>query len=181
MSAATPRLYGLTAQFDSAGQLLAAARTVYNEGFRRVDAFTPYPVEGLAEIIGHKKSAAPLIMLIGGIVGAVTAYGMELYAMGYFYPLNIGGRPLNSWPLYIPITFELTVLFSALFGVVGLLFLNRLPCLYHPLFSVPGFEGASTEQFFLWIEASDPRFEERQVRDLFERVAAKVVTEVRGR
>jgi hypothetical protein len=181
MSSAGARLYGLTAQFDSTEQLVEAARTVFNEGFRRIDAFSPYPIEGLAEIIGHKKSAAPLIMLAGGIAGALTAYGMELYAMGYFYPLNIGGRPLNSWPLYIPITFELTVLFSALFGIAGLLFLNRLPCLYHPLFSVPGFERASTDQFFLWIEASDPRFEERRVRDLFDRLAAKAVTEVHGK
>jgi Protein of unknown function (DUF3341) len=181
MSAAAARLYGLTAQFDSAEELTEAARTVFNAGFRRIDAFTPYPIEGLAEIIGHKKSAAPLIMLIGGIVGAVTAYGMELYAMGYFYPLNIGGRPLNSWPLYIPITFELTVLFSALSGIAGLLVLNRLPCLYHPLFSVPGFERASTEHFFLWIEATDPRFEERQVRELLDRLAARAICEVRGK
>ena len=181
MSAAQTRLYGLTAQFDSAEQLVEAARTVFNEGYRRIDAFSPYPIEGLAEIIGHKRSAAPLIMLIGGIVGAVTAYGMELYSMGYFYPLNIGGRPLNSWPLYIPITFELTVLFSALAGIAGLLFLNRLPCLYHPLFSVPGFERASTEQFFLWVEANDPRFEERRVWELFDRLAATAITEVRGR
>lgn len=180
MSVADSRLRGLTAQFDTADALTEAAKTVFEAGFRRIDAFTPYPIEGLAEIIGHRRSAAPLIMLVGGIIGAVTAYGMELYAMGYFYPLNIGGRPLNSWPLYIPITFELTVLFSALSGIVGLLFLNRLPCLYHPLFSVPGFERASTEHFFLWIEAIDPRFEERLVRDLFERLNARVVTEVRS-
>jgi Protein of unknown function (DUF3341) len=181
MSAMRPRLYGLTAQFDSAEQLLEAARTAAREGFHRVDAFTPYPIEGLPELIGHERSAVPLIMLIGGIIGAVTAYGMQWYAMAYYYPLNIGGRPLNSWPLYIPITFELTVLFSALFGIAGFLILSRLPCLYHPLFSVPVFDRVSTDQFFLWIEAADPNFEERRVREMFDQLKAKAITEVRGK
>ncbi|MBV8278534.1 MAG: DUF3341 domain-containing protein, partial [Verrucomicrobia bacterium] len=123
MSSAQSHLYGLTAEFDSAEQLLHAARTVFDKGFRRIDAFTPYPIEELPEIIGRQHSAVPLIMLIGGIIGAVTAYGMQWYAMGYYYPLNIGGRRLNSWPLFIPITFELTVLFSALSGIAGFLIL----------------------------------------------------------
>ena len=178
MSSAQSHLYGLTAEFDSAEQLLHAARTFFDQGFRRIDAFTPYPIEELPEIIGHNRSAVPLIMLIGGIVGAVTAYGMEWYAMGYYYPLSIGGRPLNSWPLYIPITFELTVLFSALSGIAGFLILCGLPRLHHPLFSVPGFEGVSTDKFVLWIEAVDPRFDERNVRRLFFELQAKAVTEV---
>lgn len=181
MSSAQSHLYGLTAEFDSAEQLLHAARTVFDKGFRRIDAFTPYPIEELPEIIGRKHSAVPLIMLIGGIVGAVTAYGMEWYAMGYYYPLNVGGRPLNSWPLYIPITFELTVLFSALSGIAGFLILCGLPRLDHPLFSVPGFEGLSTDKFFLWIEAVDPCFNERDVRRLFYELQAKAVTEVHGK
>ena len=178
MSSAQSHLYGLTAEFESADQLLHAARTVFDKGFRRIDAFTPYPIEELPEIIGRKRSAVPLIMLIGGIVGAVTAYGMEWYAMGYYYPLNVGGRPLNSWPLYIPITFELTVLFSALSGLAGFLILCGLPRLNHPLFSVPGFEGVSTDKFVLWIEAVDPRFDEPTVRRLFYELQAKAVTEV---
>ena len=181
MSSARSHLYGLTAEFDSAEQLLHAARTVFDKGFRRIDAFTPYPIEELPEIIGHKHSAAPLIMLIGGMVGAVTAYGMEWYAMGYYYPLDVGGRPLNSWPLYIPITFELTVLFSALSGLASFLILCRLPCLHHPLFSVPGFEGVSTDKFVLWIEAVDPCFDEPNVRRLFVELQAKAVTEVHGK
>jgi len=181
VSSARSHLYGLTAEFDSAEQLLHAARTVFDKGFRRIDAFTPYPIEELPEIIGRKHSAVPLIMLIGGIVGAVTAYGMEWYAMGYYYPLNVGGRPLNSWPLYIPITFELTVLFSALSGLAGFLILCRLPCLHHPLFSVPGFEGVSTDKFLLWIEAIDPCFDEPNVRRLFVELRAKAVTEVHRR
>ena len=181
MSSTQSHLYGLTAEFDSAEQLLHAARTVFDKGFRRIDAFTPYPIEELPEIIGRKHSAVPLIMLIGGIVGAVTAYGMEWYAMGYYYPLDIGGRPLNSWPLYIPITFELTVLFSALSGVAGSLILCRLPRLHHPLFSVPGFERVSTDKFVLWIEAVDPRFDEGSVRRLFYELQAKAVTEVHAK
>ncbi|HEX6562964.1 MAG TPA: DUF3341 domain-containing protein [Chthoniobacterales bacterium] len=181
MSSSHLHLYGLTAEFDSAEQLLNAARTVFDKGFRRIDAFTPYPIEELPEIIGHKHSAVPLIMLIGGIIGAVTAYGMEWYAMGYYYPLDVGGRPLNSWPLYIPITFELTVLFSALSGVAGFLILCRLPRVHHPLFSVPGFEGVSTDKFVLWIEAVDPHFDERSVRQLFYELEAKAVTEVHGK
>jgi Protein of unknown function (DUF3341) len=179
MTSTTARLYGLTAQFDSEEKLVAAARVIFAEGYRRIDAFSPYPIEGLAEIIGQKRSAAPLIMLVGGTIGAVTGYGMELSAMGYFYPLNIGGRPLNSWPLFIPITFELTVLFSALAGVVALLVLNRLPCLYHPLFSVPDFRRASTDQFFLCVEAADPAFKRDHVRELFDRLNATAITEVR--
>jgi Protein of unknown function (DUF3341) len=181
VSSAQSHLYGLTAEFDSADQLLHAARTAFDRGFRRIDAFTPYPIEELPEIIGRKHSILPLIMLIGGIVGAVTAYGMEWYAMGYYYPLNVGGRPLNSWPLYIPITFELTVLFSALSGVAGFLILCGLPRLHHPLFSVPGFERVSTDKFVLWIEAVDPRFDERNVRQLFYELQATAVTEVHSK
>jgi hypothetical protein len=181
VSSAHSHLYGLTAEFDSAEQLLHAARTFFDKGFRRIDAFTPYPIEELPEIIGRKHSAVPLIMLIGGIIGAVTAYGMEWYAMGYYYPLNVGGRPLNSWPLYIPITFELTILFSALSGVAGFLILCGLPRLHHPLFSVPGFERVSTDKFVLWIEAVDPRFDERNVRQLFYELQATAVTEVHSK
>jgi len=181
MSSTQLHLYGLTAEFDSAERLLLAARTVFEKGFRRIDAFTPYPIEELPEIIGRKHSAVPLIMLSGGIIGAVTAYSMEWYAMGYYYPLNVGGRPLNSWPLYIPITFELTILFSALSGIVGFMILCGLPCLHHPLFSVPGFEGVSTDKFLLWIEAVDPCFDEQNVRRLFYELQATAVTEVHGK
>lgn len=179
MTSPTGRAYGVTAQFDSEEKLVEAARIVFTEGYRKIDAFSPYPIEGLAEIIGQKRSAAPLLMLIGGVIGAVTGYGVELYAMGYFYPLNIGGRPLNSWPLFVPITFELAVLFSALAGVVAFLVLNRLPCLHHPLFSVPDFQRVSTDQFFLCIEAADPAFKVDHIRALFGRLNATAITEVR--
>jgi hypothetical protein len=179
MSVANVDLYGVTAQFESEEYLLLAARRMVEEGFDHIDAFSPYPIEGLAAIIKRDRSLAPLLMLIGGLTGAFTGYGMELYAMGYFYPLNVGGRPLNSWPLFIPITFELTVLFSAFGGVIALLVLNRLPSIYHPLFSVPGFERATSDQFFLCIKATDPRFDQHRIRSLLEGLHSLAVTEVR--
>ncbi|HEX3446441.1 MAG TPA: DUF3341 domain-containing protein [Chthoniobacterales bacterium] len=178
MSTENAPLYGITGQFESEEYLVAAARRMVAEGFGHIDAFTPYPIDGLAGIIKRERSLAPLMMLIGGLLGAVTGYGMQLYAMGYFYPLNVGGRPLNSWPLYIPITFELTVLFSAFAGVIALLVLNRLPSVYHPLFSVPGFDRASSDQFFLCIEATDPTFDRPRIRALLEGLHSIAITEV---
>ena len=181
MTVGQPVLYGIAAQFTSEEDLTQAARRLVGEGFREIDAFSPYPIEGLAGIIKREKSKAPLWMLIGGIVGCTAGYGMELYAMGYFYPLNIGGRPLNSWPLFIPITFELTDLFSAFAGVLALLFLNRLPTVYHPLFSVPGFDRTSSDRFVLCIEASDPKFDLARIRELLESRHSIEVTEVRAK
>ncbi|MGA8477065.1 MAG: DUF3341 domain-containing protein [Chthoniobacterales bacterium] len=181
MSTANARLYGITAQFESEEYLVEAARRMFAEGYHQIDAFSPYPIEGLAGIIERERSLAPLMMLIGGLTGVATGYGMQLYAMGYFYPLNVGGRPLNSWPLFIPIAFELTVLFSAFAGVIGLLMLNRLPCIYHPLFGVPGFDRASSDRFFLCIEATDPSFDKRRIRDLLEGLHSTTVTEVHWR
>ncbi len=181
MSAASVRLYGITGQFDSEENLVAAARRMIAEGFRQIDAFSPYPIEGLASIIRRERSLAPLLILMGGLTGAVAGYGMQLYAMGYYYPLNVGGRPLNSWPLFVPIAFELTVLFSAFAGVIGMLVLNRLPRIYHPLFSVPGFDRVSSDQFFLCIEATDPSFDERRVRELLQSLHSTAITEVRQR
>jgi ActD protein len=181
MTAGQPELYGIAAQFGSVEDLTQAARRLVDEGFRKIDAFSPYPIEGLAGIIKREKSKAPFWMLIGGILGCAAGYGMELYAMGYFYPLNIGGRPLNSWPLFIPITFELTVLFSAFAGVLALLFLNRLPAIYHPLFSVSGFDRASSDRFFLCIEASDPKFDLARIRSLLESLNPLSVTEVEAK
>jgi Protein of unknown function (DUF3341) len=178
VSAEDASLYGIIARFESEEHLVAAARRMVAESFGHIDAFTPYPIEGLAGIIKRERSLAPLMMLIGGLTGAVTGYGMELYAMGYFYPLNIGGRPLNSWPLYIPITFELTVLFSAFAGVIALLVLNRLPSIHHPLFSVPDFDRASSDQFFLCIEATDPSFDRARIRTLLEDLHSTAITEV---
>ena len=152
-------LYGLMAEFETPEALRAAARAAHGDGYRQMDAYTPFPVEGLAEAVGFEKNRVPLIVLIGGLLGAGGAFAMMYYATVIAYPINIGGRPLNSWPAYIPITFELTILFAATAALVGMLALNRLPKPYHPVFNAPGFERASSDRFFLCIEAEDERFD----------------------
>ncbi|MBV8585069.1 MAG: DUF3341 domain-containing protein [Verrucomicrobia bacterium] len=171
---------GIAAEFTSEEELVAAAKQTYAAGFRRFEALSPIPIEGLAEEIGHRRSGVPYFMLAGGILGALTGYLMQLYALGYWYRLDVGGRPVNSWPLFIPITFELTVLFSAIAGVVSMFWLNDLPKLHHPLFAVPGFERASTNRFFVYVEARDPLFNPRSLRAHFERLDSIQVTEVRN-
>lgn len=148
--------YGLVARFDTPEALLVACRFAYQAGYRRMDAYSPVPVEGVAEAIGKKPTRIPLIMLLGGIAGGVGGYFMQWFSMAYDYPFNIGGRPFHSWPMFIPITFELTVLCSALSGVFGMLFLNGLPRLHHPIFKAPGIERATLDRYFLCLEAADP-------------------------
>lgn len=152
-------IHGLLAQYDAPGALLDAARFARNHGYRKIDAYSPFPVHGLREAVGARRSRIPLVVLLAGILGAFTGFGMCWFAQVIHYPLNVGGRPLNSWPMYIPITFELTVLFGGLTAVVAMLAANRLPEPYHPLFNVPNFDLASSEQFFLCIESDDPRFD----------------------
>ena len=152
-------LYGLMAEFTEHDQLLDAARRAYAAGYRRMDAFSPFPVEELAEAIGHEYSPVPLITLAGGMIGGLGGYFMQWYSMARLYPLNVGGRPHNSWPNFIPITFELTILVAAASAFVGMLVLNRLPQPHHPVFNVPEFRRASIDRFFLCIEVEDPKFE----------------------
>ncbi len=157
-------LHGIMAEFAKPEELLAAARSAYEAGYRRMDAYSPYAVEGVAEAIGFHKTRVPLIMLLGGISGALTAYGMQWYSAVIDYRLNVGGRPPHSWPAFVPITFELTVLFAAIAGVLGMLALNGLPKPYHPVFNAPEFKLASQTRFFLCIEVRDPRFRAERVR-----------------
>jgi hypothetical protein len=173
-----PALFGLMAEFEEHAQLLAAARRAYAEGYRRMDAYSPFPVEGLAEALGHENSAIPLFTLAGGIVGGLGAYFMQWIAMAKLYPINVGGRPLNSWPNFIPVTFELTVLIASVSAFLGVFILNRLPEPHHPVFNVPEFERASSDRFFLCIEADDPKFEVGETRKFLENLKACKVTEV---
>jgi len=171
-------LYGIMAEFREPEQLLAATRAAYEAGYRRMDAYSPYEVEGVAEALGFRKTRVPLVVLLGGICGALTAYGMQWYSAVFSYPLNVGGRPLHSWPAFIPITFELTVLFAALAGVIGMLALNGLPKPYHPVFNAPEFKLASQTRFFLCIEAADRLFQTSAVREFFLSLGPEKLMEV---
>ncbi len=173
-----PPIYGLMADFDEPDQLLTAAHRAYEEGYRKMDAHSPFPIEGLAEAIGFRRNMVALVVLIGGITGCLTGFFLQYYVAVIDYPLNIGGRPLNSWPSFIPITFELTVLFAALSAVFGMLALNRLPMPYHPVFNAPGFELATRNRFFLCIESEDPKFDREKTGEFLSGLQARSVVEV---
>ncbi|HVK38507.1 MAG TPA: DUF3341 domain-containing protein [Candidatus Kapabacteria bacterium] len=154
-----PPIYGIMAEFHSPEALVAAAQRAHGAGYRRMDGYTPFPVEGLAEAVGFHKTRLPLLVLIGGLTGLIGGLGMQVYLSSVAYPLNVGGRPLVSIPYFIPVTFELTILLAALTAVFGMLALNGLPMPYHPVFNDPRFEMASRHRFFLCIEARDPQFD----------------------
>lgn len=172
------RTYGLLAEFEAPEDLVAAAERAYADGYRHLDAHTPFPVHGLAEAIGFHTNRLPLLVLIGGIVGAGVGFFSQYYASVVDYPINVGGRPLNSWPAFIPITFEVTILVAALTAVLGMLALNGLPQPYHPVFNAPRFALATRDRFFLCIEATDPRFDPEATRKFLEDLGAKEVTDV---
>jgi Protein of unknown function (DUF3341) len=153
-----PHSYGVIAEFGTPEEILAAAKKAREAGYKHVTAYTPFPIEGLAEEIGFKWTAVPLITLIGGLGGGITGFAMQYWMMAISYPLNIGGRPLNSWPAFIPVTFELTILGASTFAVIGMLALNKLPQPHHPVFNVDRFSQASTDKFFLCIREKDPKF-----------------------
>lgn len=161
-------LYGLLAEFATADLLLEAARAAHAGGYRRIEAYSPFAVEGLDEAIGFTKNRVPLMVLIGGIVGGVGGYFMQWYSAVVSYPINVGGRPLHSWPSFIPSTFELTILGAALAAVFGMLIANGLPKLYHPIFNAKDFDLATRNRFFLCILADDPRFSDRRTRQFLE-------------
>ena len=171
-------IYGLMAEFATPEQLLEAARHTHDAGYRNIDAFAPFPIEGLAHAIGFHRTRLPLVVLIGGIFGAATGFYLQYYAAAVSYPINVGGRPLNSWPAFIVVTFEMTILGAALFAVFGMLALNRLPMPYHPVFNVERFAFASKDRFFLCIQANDPRFDRTQTEKFLHGLNPKQVSEV---
>lgn len=171
-------LYGVVAEFNDPQTLLDAAVAVREQGYTSIDAFSPFPIHGLAEAIGFHKSRLSLIVLTMGILGGVGGFFMQWYANVVSYPLNIGGKPLNSWPAWIPITFECAILLAAFGAVFGMLALNGLPMPYHPVFNVRRFDSASRDKFFLVIQARDPRFELDEARSFLQTLGPREVTDV---
>jgi len=171
-------LYGVMAEFDNPTALVAAARAAREEGYRKLDAYSPFPIEELNDVLHLHKNKLPLIVLIGGLMGAICGYLLQYYVTVWYYPINIAGRPLNSWPAYVPITFEVTILFAAISCVLGLLGLCGLPMPYHPVFNAPRFALASRNRFFLCIEAADPLFDHDRTSDFLETLEPREVSEV---
>jgi Protein of unknown function (DUF3341) len=176
--AGRPPLYGLLAEFETPSELVEAARRAREAGYQRMDAYTPYPIHELAEALHLPRTKLPVVVFIGGALGCATALAMQWFATVVHYPINVGGRPLASWPSYIPITFELTVLFAAIAAVLGMLGLNGLPMPYHPVFNVPRFALASRDRFFLAIESVDPLFDPEKTRAFLSGLGARHVSEV---
>ncbi|MGH9669511.1 MAG: DUF3341 domain-containing protein [Terriglobales bacterium] len=173
-----PPIHGLMAQFDSPTDLVLAARRAHAEGYRRMDAYTPFPIEELSEAIGFHHTRLPLVVLIGGILGCLGGYGLQYWVSVIEYPLNVGGRPYHSWPSFIPVTFETTVLLAALSAVLGMLALNGLPMPYHPVFNVKSFALASKDKFFLCIEAEDPKYDRAATQKFLESLKPREIAEV---
>jgi Protein of unknown function (DUF3341) len=171
-------VYGIMAEFDSAQALIDAAKQTHQAGYQKIDAYSPFPIEGLAEEIGFHHNLVPLVVLIGGIVGGLTGYLMQYWISVVDYPLNIGGKPPHSWPAFIVITFEMTILFAALSAVLGMLALNGLPMPYHPVFNVPRFALASRDRFFLIVFSSDPKYDPAGTRRFMEGLTPRSISEV---
>ena len=174
-AATAPALYGLLAEFDSAEALLHAAHRVQAAGFTRTDAYSPFPIHGLAEAIGFHEHKIPKFVLGAGITGALAGYGLEYWASTIAYPMNIGGRPYFAWVSFIPPAFETTILFAAFTAALSMIALNGLPQPYHPVFNAPRFGLASQDKFFLAIEAADPKFNLEATRALLQGLRSREV------
>ena len=173
------RVYGLIAEFREPGAVVAAARRAREAGYTRMDAYSPFPIEELAEALGWRtRGRLPRLVLVGGLAGAAAGYLLQYYASVIAYPVNVGGRPFHSWPSFIPIAFETGILFAALTAVLGMLALNGLPRPYHPVFNAPNFALATTDRFFLCIEAADSRFDLARTRQFLETLNPSEVSEI---
>ena len=171
-------IYGLMAEFDDPTNLVSAAKRTYAAGYRQIDTFSPYPIEEAWEAIGQHDRRLSLIVLGGGLTGLLTGLGLQEWVHQIAYPINIAGKPLNSWPQFVPVIFELTILFAALAGVIGMILLNGLPMPYHPVFNVARFERASRDKFFLLVESADPKFDRMQTLDFLKTLNASEINEV---
>jgi hypothetical protein len=166
------------AEFEMPDDVVAAARRTYEQGYRKIDAYSPYPIEELSEAVGFHRTRLPILVFICGVLGGLAGYMMQYYLNAVDYPINVGGRPLNSWPAFIPITFELTVLLAAFGTVFGMILMNGLPQPYHPVFNVPSFALASRDRFFLVIETADPKFDREATRQFLESLNPREVSDV---
>lgn len=166
------QLYGIMAEFDDPDTLIHAAKILREKGYKNMDAFTPFPVHGLDEAISFSDPRILYMIFFGGVIGALCGYGMQYWVCVIDYPLNIGGRPLHSWPSFIPVTFECTILFAAITAVFGMLTLNGLPRLYHPVFDCTLMKGATQDKFLLCVESKDPLFKEEEMNQIFQSLNA---------
>ena len=170
--------YGLIAEFDSPSAIVAAARRTYGAGYRRINAYSPFPIEELSEAIGYHRDYVALCTLIFGILGGLGGFALQYGTAAFVYPINVGGRPLLSLPSFIPITFECTVLLASFGAFVGNLLMSRLPQPYHPVFNVPSFARASQDRFFLCVKSDDPKYHDAETRAFLESLGAKEVINV---
>jgi len=173
-----PPIHGLLAEFSDANELVAAAHQTHAAGYTKFDCYTPFPIEELAEAMHQHHSRLPLLVLLGGLFGGCAGFALCYWTSAIDYPLIVGGRPFNSWPSFIPVTFECTILAAALTAVLGMLALNGLPMPYHPVFNVPRFALASRDRFFLCIEASDPKFDPDETWGFLSRMQPRQVSQV---
>ena len=177
-AATPPAIYGLMAEYETPTELVEACKAAYAEGYREMDAYSPFPIEEASEAIGVHRSAVPLVTLLGGLLGGLSGFALQYWINVIDYPLNIGGRPYDSWPAFIVPTFEMTILFAGLVGTFGMFAMNGLPRPYHPVFNVDQFSKVTRDRFFLCVEATDPRFDLAATQQFMERLKPLSISEV---
>jgi hypothetical protein len=173
-----PSIYGLMAEFETPTELVNACKAAYAEGYRDMDAYSPFPIEEASEAIGFHKTAVPLVTLVGGLLGGLSGFALQYWINVIAYPLNIGGKPYDSWPAFIVPTFEMTILFAGIIGMFGMFALNGLPQPYHPVFNVDRFSNVTRNRFFLCLEATDPKFDLTGTHQFMERMKPLSISEV---
>ena len=170
--------YGLVAEFSSAEALVHAAKKTYAQGYKKVEAFSPFPIEELSEALHIQEKRIPFLVLMAGILGGLTGFSLQYYVSVIAYPIRVGGKPLNSWPSFIPVTYELTILGAALAAVLSMIILNNLPMPYHAIFNTKNFERATLDRFFLCVLSDDSQFDREKTRKFLLTLDAQAVSEV---